>query len=200
MPMPSMPGAPARAHLRQHLDHPVDDRIAGIHHLELGLVFRAAALGRDIDVDLAARHHVDMQHAGRVVARVAAGEGRIGQHAGAQLVVGVVVGAAHALIDHILQRLFGFQTAVLAPFDEDVDDAGVLADRAVPFGAHAAVGQDLRDGILGRRALLHLIGVTQRADVIHRVIIGDVLQRVGHALDQIVFANGHHIGHDMRVL
>jgi hypothetical protein len=38
------------------------------------------------------------------------------------------------------------------------DDAGVLADRAVAFGAHARVDQDLGDGVLGRRRFLALVG------------------------------------------
>jgi hypothetical protein len=50
---------------------------------------------------------------------------------------------------------------VHADLQEHVDDAGVLADRAVAFGAHARVGQDLRDGVLGRRAFLALVGARQ---------------------------------------
>jgi hypothetical protein len=80
--------APAGAHLRDHLEHPVDDVVAGVHHLELGLVLAAAALGRDVDRNRVARDHLDRQHAGRVVAGVAAGEGGIGQDRGAQLVLG----------------------------------------------------------------------------------------------------------------
>jgi hypothetical protein len=83
----------------------------------------------------------------------------------------------------------------LAPFDEDVDDAGVLADRAVAFGAHAAVGQDLGDRILRRRALFGFIGFAQRADIIHRVIVADELQGIGDAVDQVLLADGHHVGH-----
>ena len=94
--------APAGAHLRQHLDHPIDDRIAGVHHLELGLVLAAAALGRHVNGDLAARHQIDMQHARGVVPGVAAGEGGVGEHAGAQLVLGIEVGAAHTVIHHVL--------------------------------------------------------------------------------------------------
>ena len=183
---------PARAHRGDLLDHPVDDIVAGIHHLELGLVLAAAALRRDVDRDRVAGHHLDREDAGRVVARVAAREGGIGEDRGAQFVVGVVVGAAHAFIDDVLQGAGRIEAAVLAPFDEHIDDAGVLADRAVPFGAHPAVGQDLRDRVLRRRALFRLVGIAQRADIIHRVVIADELQRVGDAVDQIVLADGHH--------
>jgi hypothetical protein len=153
------------------------------------------SLGRDVDRDGRARHHLQMQHAGRIVLRVAAGERRIGQDRGAQLVLRMEIGAAHALIDHFLQGPVGFQPAILPPFDEDGDDAGILADRPMPLGAHPAVGQDLRDRVLRRRALFGLIGNAQRADIVHRVIVADELQCVGDALDQIGFADdGGHVG------
>ncbi len=188
-------GAPARAHRGNLFDHPVDDIVARVHHLELGLVLAAAALGRDVDLDPVPRDHFDRQDAGRVVARVAAGEGGIGKDRGAQLVVGMVVGAAHALIDDLLQRLRAVETAVLSPFDEHVDDSGVLAQRAMAFGAHAAVGQDLRDSILRRRTLLGLVGFAERADVIHRMVVRNVLERVRHALDYVVFRDDGHVAH-----
>ena len=95
--------APACAHLRQHFQHPIDNRIAGIHHLELAFVFAAAALGRDIDGDGGTRHHFHVQDAGRVIPGVAAGEGRVGKDGCAQLVFRVQIGAANALIDYVLQ-------------------------------------------------------------------------------------------------
>jgi len=188
-------GAPASAHRRDLFEHPVDDVVAGVHHLELGLVLAAPALGRDINADLVAWHHFDRKHAGSVVAGVAAGEGGIGQDRGAKLVLRMVVGAAHPLIDHILQTLPRFEAALLPPFDEDIDDAGVLADRAVALCAHPAVGQDLRDRILRRRPLFRVIGFAQRLNVIHRMIVRYVLQRIRHGLDQIVFADNGHVAH-----
>jgi hypothetical protein len=140
-------------------------------------------------------HHLDVQHARRIVLGVAAGESGVGQHRGAQFVVGVQIRQPHAFIDDLLQRSAGVvKPAIHTPFDEDVDDAGILADRAVPLGAHPAVGQDLRDRILGGGALLGLIRFAERTDIIHRVIERDELQRVGHALDQIGFADDG--GHD----
>jgi hypothetical protein len=164
-----------------------------VHHLELGLVFRAAALGRDIDAHLVSRHHLDMEHAGRVILGVLARESGIAQHGGAQPVLRVQIGTAHALVDDLLHRARGvIEAAIHAPFDKHVDDAGVLADRAMPFRAHAAVGEDLRDRVLRRRPLLRLVGLAQRADVIHRVIIADILERIGNALDQVGgFDDGH---------
>jgi len=78
-------------------------------------------------------------------------------------------------------------------FHESDDDAGVLADRAVPFGAHAAVGEDLRDRVLRRRPLLELIGPPERADIVHRVVVGDELERVGDRLDNIVLLDDRHV-------
>jgi hypothetical protein len=52
-----------------------------------------------------------------------------------------------------------------------------------PVGAHLAVGQDLRDRVLGGGALLALVGAGQVGDVVGGVVVADVLQRVGDALD-----------------
>ncbi len=187
--------APAGAHLREHFKHPVDDIVAGVHHLELRFVFAAAAFGRNIDRYLVARHHRDSQHAGRVVAGVAAGECRVRKHRGAKFVFRVQVGLAHTFIDDFLERQARFQSAFLPPFDHHIDDAGILADRAVALGTHPAVGQDLRDRVLGGRTLFSIVGLTQRADVIHWMIVADILQRIGHAFDKIRFTDCHHIGH-----
>jgi hypothetical protein len=65
----------------------------------------------------------------------------------------------------------------------------------VALRAHAAVGQDLGDGILGGGALLGLVGLAQRTDVIHRVKVADVLQRIGHTIDKIRFPDRHHFRH-----
>src|SRR3546814_15912211 len=70
----------------------------------------------------------------------------------------------------------------------DLDDARVLADRAVPLGAHAAVRQYLRHRVLRGGRDFALIGPAQCADIVHRMEIADVLERVGDRFDQIVFA------------
>jgi hypothetical protein len=62
----------------------------------------------------------------------------------------------------------------------------------VAFGAHAAVGEDLRDGVLRRGALFELIGAAERLDVVERMVVADVLQRIRNALDQVfLFDDGH---------
>jgi hypothetical protein len=62
----------------------------------------------------------------------------------------------------------------------------------VPFGAHAAVGENLGDGVLGRRALLALVGGAERLDVVERVIVADVLEGVGDALDEVFLLDSGH--------
>src|SRR3546814_18527864 len=64
------------------------------------------------------------------------------------------------------------------------DDASVLADRPMAFGAHARVDQDLRDRVLRSRAFLALVGGRQVPDVVDRMVVADVLQGVGDGLDR----------------
>jgi hypothetical protein len=59
-----------------------------------------------------------------------------------------------------------------------------------PSARHAAVGQDLRDGILRRGRLLALVGLAQRRDVVERVVIADELEGIGDGLDQVFLADG----------
>jgi hypothetical protein len=136
-----------------------------------------------------ARHHLDMEDGGRVILGIAPGEGRVGKDGSAQPVLGVQVRAAHALVDDLLKRTVAGQPAVLAPADEHGDDAGVLADRTMPFRAHAAVGQDLRDRVPRGGGLFGPIRLTQCLDIIGRMIVADELKGVGHALDQVDVAN-----------
>src|SRR5690606_21843933 len=123
------------------------------------------ALGCDDHVHPVARHDLDVAHGRSVVAGVHALAGPVGQDRGAQLVVRVVVGATHALVDHVLHahgRVI--PTHVHADLEEHGDDAGVLADRAVALGAHARVDQDLRHRVLGRGRFLALVGGGEVAD------------------------------------
>src|SRR3546814_11275042 len=57
--------------------------------------------------------------------------------------------------------------------------------RPVALGAHPRVDQDLRDRVLRSRAFLALVSRREVPDVVHRVVVADVLQRVGDALDEI---------------
>ena len=89
MPIPSMPGghqpAPISGH---HFQHPVHHRIGGVEHGELGLGLGAATFGRHVHFQLVTGNDLVMDHAGRIVAGVAARTVRIFQDRGAQRVVG----------------------------------------------------------------------------------------------------------------
>src|SRR5690606_13141872 len=102
---------------------------------------------------------------------------------------------AHPLVTELLQAALGVQAHIHADLEKDVDDAGVLADGPASLGAHARVGQDLGNGVLGRRAFLALVGARQVLDVVGGMVITDELHRVGHGLDQVIFLDeGCHNG------
>ena len=82
------------------------------------------------------------------------------------------------------------KTHVHADFQEHVDDAGVLADRAVAGGAHAAVGQNLGNRVFGGWAFLGLIGARQVGDVVCGVVVADVLQGTGNGFDEVGLFDG----------
>ena len=63
------------------------------------------------------------------------------------LLSGCKIGAANTLVDHVLDAHGGVPLHVHADLEEDGHDAGVLADGAMTFGAHARVDQQLRDGV-----------------------------------------------------
>ena len=207
MPMPSIPGGhqPAPMVGTVFSTHSTTESV-GLSMTNFDFGFRASALGRDGDFDRRAAHQFDGDDGGRVVFGVFARARGIGQHGCAQLVVGIEIGAAHALVDHLLQ-VHGFfagarlEAHVHAQLDEGVHDARVLADGPVALGAHAAVDEDLRHGVARRRRLLALVGLGERGDVIHRVVVADVLQRARNAGDEIFLPDDGHGGslHSSRV-
>ena len=180
---------PACAHRRHGLHEPVDDRIGRVEHRELGFVLRAAAFRSECDLDFAAGHDFHVDDGRRVVFRVLTIEVRIVHDGGTQHVVGMVVRAAHTFVDHVRETHGGVPANVHAHLHEYGHDAGVLTDRAMTFGAHARVHQDLLDRIFGRRAFLELVGPRHRGDEVRRVVVRNVLERVGDALNHIVLAN-----------
>ena len=62
----------------------------------------------------------------------------------------------------------------------------------MPLGTHPAVDENLRNGVLGRRSLLVLVGARKVGDEVCRVVVADVLQRVGHAADYVVLLDDRH--------
>ena len=97
---------------------------------------------------------------------------------------GWLVAAAHALVDGVFQRAGeALPSHVHADFQKHIDDAGVLADRPLAFGAHARVGQNLSDRVFRRCALFAFVRAREMTDVIGRVVVADVLQRTRNAFD-----------------
>ena len=133
-----------------------------------------------------------VHHRRSVVLGVPARPGRIGQDAGAQLVVLMQVGAAHAFVHHVFDTHGRVPLDVHADLEEDGHDAGILADGPMAFGAHARVDQDLRHRVARRGRLLLLVGARHAANEIRRMVVGNVLQSVGDALDKIVLLDDGH--------
>ena len=182
--------APAGAHRRHRLQDPVDQAVARIHHRRTSTCSRCRRPWRRRYVDGVAGNQRHLDHGRRVVLGVLPLEVRVGDDRRAQRVVGVEVALADAVVDGVLDAAGeALEADVHADLQEDVDDAGVLADRPPALGAHLRVGQDLGDRVLRRRALLELVGARQVGDVVGRVVEADVLQRRGDAVDEIGVAD-----------
>ena len=133
-----------------------------------------------------------MDNRRRVVARVLAGTGGITKDGCAKYVIGVRVGATDALVHHIGNRKLGVPAHVHSHLKEHGDDARVLTDRAMPLGTHAGIDQDLRHRILRSRVLFHFPGFVHGLHEIYRVVVGNKLERVCDAINEIVLTdNGH---------
>ena len=80
------------------------------------------------------------------------------------LLSGLSQARADAFVADLLERERGGlavgvdDVAVHADLEEDGDDAGVLADGAMTFGAHARVDEDLGHGVFGGGGLLEVVG------------------------------------------
>src|SRR3546814_13621907 len=96
---------------------------------------------------------------------------------------------AHAFSDHLLQAARAVEAAVHAPFDEDGDDARVLAEPPVPLGAHAAVRQYLRHWVLLGGRHFTFISRTEREDLVHRTAIAAILESVVDRFGEVVCAD-----------
>src|SRR5690606_37539361 len=78
-------------------------------------------------------------------------------------------------------------------FHENRHNPGVLANGTMPLGTHTGVDEDLSHGILGCRRLFPQIGLMHGLDEINGVIVGNKLQRISHAIDQIILTNDDHL-------
>ena len=136
----------------------------------------------------------------RVVASVLGAVEHVAEDGGAQRILHIQVRPAHSCVHHVLERVAEIEAHRHANLEKNIDDARVLANGAVAFRAQAGVGEDLRDGIFRRGRLLALVGSAERADVVRGVVVGDELQRVGDALDEIRLLDGGDGGYLYRLL
>ncbi len=144
--------------------------------------------------DVVAGDDFEVHHGRGVVLGVLAGAGRVGQHRGAQRVVRVGVGAAHAFVDHLLDahgRVRPSSTFMPTLMKTMPMPVSWQIGRW-PSAAMRRVGQDLRDRVLGGRGFLALVGFAQGLDVVQRVVVADVLEGVGDGLDQVFLFDGGH--------
>jgi hypothetical protein len=174
-------------------EDPVDQIVGRVEHGELRLGFRAAAFGGANHFNVMAGNNFKMDDSRGVVLGVLAGARRVGQHRGAQRIVRVAVGATDAFVDHLLDAHGCVRPGDLhANLDKDHADPRVLADRAMAFGGHAGVSQDLGDGILGGGAFFTVIGFTEGLDVVERMVVADVLESISDGLNQVFLFDGGH--------
>ncbi|KPX08778.1 Unknown protein sequence [Pseudomonas syringae pv. coryli] len=185
--------APACAHGRNGFQNPVDDRVGRVEHRHLRFVFRTAAFCRDVHFHGVTRDDGVVNDGRGVVLGVFASACRIGKDRGTQHVFRQVVRAAHAFVDHVVQAHGGAVPANIHPHaHENRDDAGVLADRAMTGRAHARVDQDLGDGVTSGRRLFTQIRLVHGLDEVYGVVIGNELQCVCNALNQVVLLDHGH--------
>ena len=183
---------PAGAHGRHRGKNPIRHGIVRVQHREHGLGLAAAALGRHLQGQPVARNQTAVDHRRAVVPGIDPSAVRVRQHRAAQQVVRMQVAPANALVDHLLQAHLRIPAHFHAHFQEDIDNARVLADGTLAQSAHARVDQHLAQGRLGRRRFLLAVGFGHGADEIRRVVVGDVLQGIGDALNQMFLLNDGH--------
>ena len=184
---------PAGAKGRHHVHDPVGDAVAGVQHRHFCLVFGTPALRSKPDFHLVSRYHFHMDDRRCVVTGVFAGTGGIGHDGGAQHIIRVGVGAPDALVDHIGDtRPCLIPTDIHTDFNEYRDYSGILANGTMPLRAHPGIDQDLRQCVFCRRGLFPLPGTMHRGDKILRMVVGNELQRIRNAVDQVIgFDSGH---------
>ena len=183
--------APACAHGRHGFKHPINHVVAGVQHVHLALVLRATTFGGNGYLNSVARHDFGEDDGRRVVFGVFAFKLRVRNDGCAQSVVWVVVSAAHTFIHSVIQAAVkAIPTHIHTHLEKHVHDTRVLTNRAMSFGRHFAVGQNLGNRVFGRRALLTLVRACEVGDVVGWVVVTDVLQGCCDGFNQVCLANG----------
>ena len=176
-------GTPAGTHLRHHFQYPVDHRVRRIQHREFRLGLAATALGGNVNFYRIARNDLVMHDARGIVAGVLTLAIGVLQDGCPQHVVGVLIGAANALVAHVGHRHIRVPLHLHTHAQEHGNDAGILADGPAAHCAHARIDQNLCYRIARRGIFLALVSLVHGSNKIERMKIGNVLQRVGDAVD-----------------
>ncbi len=125
----------------------------------------------------------------RIVAGVVPGACRIRHDRRPQRVVRIAMRPPHAFVHHVLDAQIRVPPDIHADPEKHHDNAGVLADRPVPLRTHPRIGKNLRDGIACGRRLFPLVRLTEGGDVVDRMEIGNVLQRIRDAEDKVLLTD-----------
>ncbi len=105
MPMPSMPGGHQPAPILGSFSSTQSTTLSdGLSIANLDLFSEPPPLAATVTSTVFAGHHLDFDDGRRVVLGVHAPEDRRRDDRGAQPVLGEEIGAAHALVDHLLKR------------------------------------------------------------------------------------------------
>ena len=104
----------------------------------------------------------------------------------------VVVGTANTLVDHVAEASLCIPSQVHPDFQEYGGDTRVLAHGALAFCRHAAIGENLSDGVASRWALFSLVGCAECPNIVEWMVVADVLEGISDALNKIVFADCRH--------
>src|SRR5690606_34944707 len=97
-----------------------------------------------------------------------------------------------AFVTHIFHAHVAFELHVHTDGEEHGDDTGILTDRTVAHGAHTGVDQNLCHGVFGSLGFFTLVGFVNSLNEIFRVVVRNVLQCIGDALDQVFLLDHRH--------
>ena len=79
--------------------------------------------------------------------------------------------------------------------DENGNDPRILTNGAMAHGTHSRIDENLRHCIFRGRVLLNLPGAMDSLNKIKRVVVGNELQGIGDAINQILLFDHRHLAH-----
>ena len=154
------------------------------------LCLAAASFGHDMDAECFTRDKLVVNDRGRIVVGIEPGPGWIADDRFTEWVIWVGVGPANTFVDHVIETHgHPVPTNIHADRQKDGHDPCILADWPMSFRGHSRIYKNLPYRILRGRRLLSLECRCHASDKIGGMIIGDILQSIGHAGNNIILAN-----------